>query len=108
MAPVDYAKFLRSDRQTTGNTGCFKYLARNCDEHPPDGQRFLVSRRVSPRNRGSPLKHISQVLEAEAVIQDDGSIKAQTIESEWTGLVVPTTAVLEGVFQGIDQEPATG
>ena len=44
-----------------------------------------------------------QVLEVEALIQEDGSLLAQNIEDQEPGTDVAATTKLEGVFQGIDQ-----
>ena len=46
---------------------------------------------------------VGQVLEVEAVIQEDGSLLAQIIEHQEPGTDVAATTKLEGVFQGIDQ-----
>ena len=47
---------------------------------------------------------VGQVLEVEAVIQEDGAFLAQTITTEDTSLVVAAKTKLEGPFQGVDQE----
>ncbi|MCH7713068.1 MAG: hypothetical protein IIC99_05550 [Chloroflexi bacterium] len=44
-----------------------------------------------------------QVLEVEAVIQEDGTLLALSIESEDQSLEIANTTKLEGVFQGIDE-----